>query len=37
MSTEILAELAATVLVVAALLITCAVLLDARPPSGPHH
>lgn len=37
MFTEILVELAVTVLVVTALLITCAVLLDARPPSGPHH
>ncbi|TWF92947.1 hypothetical protein FHU35_16229 [Saccharopolyspora dendranthemae] len=36
MTTEILVELALSALIVVALLITCAVLRDARPPHGPH-
>lgn len=36
MLTDILIELGVTVLVLSALLITCAVLLSARPPGGPH-
>jgi hypothetical protein len=35
MLTDILIELGVTVLVLSALVITCAVLLDARPPRGP--
>ncbi len=36
MLTETLTELGATALILAALVITCAVFLDARPPRGPH-
>ncbi len=35
MPTNALIELGATMLILAALLITCAVLWDARPPRGP--
>jgi hypothetical protein len=36
MLASILVELASTALVLFALLITCAVLLGARPPRAPH-
>lgn len=36
MTTEILVELALSALILVALLITCAVLRDIRPPRGPH-
>ncbi len=36
MLTDALIEYGATALLLLALLITCAVLWDARPPHGPH-
>lgn len=37
LTVDTLIELGATALILAALVITCAVLRDARPPRGPHH
>ena len=36
MTTEFLVDIALSALIVVALLITCAVLRDVRPPRGPH-